>query len=318
MRDLIVDLFAGPGGWDEAARTLQLPGTLIGIEHDPLVCRTRALAGHKTIRADVAHVATEPFEQKTRILLASPPCQPFSVAGKKRGWEDVTRIEEHAKRCVSGWVPYPNDGWHDPNAPLVLEILRWALLLEPEWVFCEQVPRVLEFYELVAEIFEQRGWAAWTGQLNAADFGVAQTRRRAFLIASRTKTPIVPTPTHTETTQPYLLGGLLPWVSVEQKLGCPSGKFGFPRKNDRGSTPDGYRARDWRPTSAPAFALTEKARSWQLHAATEQRQFTINEALLLQSFRPDYPVAGPRTRQFEQVANAVPPLLATHLLQQAH
>lgn len=39
-------------------------------------------------------------------------------------------------------------------------------------------------------------------------------------------------------------------------------RVGFPRLDDRGDSPDGYRERDWREGDEPSFSVTEKARSW--------------------------------------------------------
>lgn len=48
----------------------------------------------------------------------------------------------------------------------------------------------------------------------------------------------------------------------------------------------------------------------------EPIRLTVRDALVLQSFRPDYPVQGTKTAQFSQIGNAVPPLLAARVLEQ--
>ena len=49
-----VDLCAGPGGWDVAARDLGMD--VSGIEIDAATCRTRRAAGLRTFEADITRV----------------------------------------------------------------------------------------------------------------------------------------------------------------------------------------------------------------------------------------------------------------------
>jgi DNA (cytosine-5)-methyltransferase 1 len=62
--------------------------------------------------------------------------------------------------------------------------------------------------------------------------------------------------------------------------------------------------------SAPGHHDSEVSGSQQANAV----RVSLAEALVLQSFDPDYPVQGSKTKQYEQVGNAIPVLLAWHIL----
>jgi DNA (cytosine-5)-methyltransferase 1 len=85
-----MDLFAGPrrlgrgnpGRW--ASRRW-------ASRRDPAACATARAAGHRRLQADVTRW-TRPRSGRCTGLLASPPCQGFSMAGKGRGREDAAHL----------------------------------------------------------------------------------------------------------------------------------------------------------------------------------------------------------------------------------
>ena len=190
---MILDGFAGPGGWDEGLRILGRTD-VVGIEWDADACRTATAAGHARVRADVEHFPLEHLAGEVEGLIMSPPCPDFSTAGKHRG--------------VDG-----------ESGRLIFEVMRWARELRPAWIACEQVPPALEWWQRFAVELEADGYRTWAGVLNAADYGVPQTRRRAFLLASLDFQPQPPTATHAREPQPSMFGELAPWVSMADALG---------------------------------------------------------------------------------------------------
>lgn len=71
----------------------------------------------------------------------------------------------------------------------------------------EEVPDVLPLWRQYAAILRAWGFSMWTGILNAADYGVPQTRKRAILLASRVRTAEPPAPTHARAAEPESLFG---------------------------------------------------------------------------------------------------------------
>lgn len=396
----LIDLFAGPGGWDVAAHALGLEP--LGVEWDGAACDTRRAAGLPTLQADVAELDPRAVAGPgpVGLLIASPPCQTFSMAGGGEGRALAPELAAVALARLGfnsedAEVAMATVGEADPRSLLVTEPARWIADLEPETVCMEQVPSVLPIWEAYADGLRRLGYSAWTGVLSAERYGVPQTRRRAILIASRVRDVGEPPATHQRYISPTkdrtdmdtLFGDdtpergrivhpadrdLLPWVSMAEALGWTDGPSPSPAPtvhfghalNSVTWVPAEYNSRDQRDgrtgaphrrrqveEPAPTIAAESRNDSWcgdrpattvacdpriqppghklnaddlaagrddyDGRAGTNAVRVTVEQAAALQSFPDGYPWQGSRTKQFEQVGNAVPPLLALAVLSAA-
>ncbi|MEE1797415.1 DNA cytosine methyltransferase [Streptomyces sp. JV176] len=381
---MILDLFAGPGGWSHALSMLGVRD--VGLEWDVWACRTRVRAGMLTVRADVARYPVWPWLGRTRGLIASPPCQAWSMAGRRLGLVDQPLVHQAVADLAAGRDTRTKllTACQDDRSLLAAEPMRYLHALntvgEPEWIAMEEVPDVLPLWKQYASVLRSWGFSVWTGIIQAADYGVPQTRRRAILLASRVRTAEPPAPTHARVAEPESLfgPGRARWVSMAQALGwgatdrpvptvcAGGGPGGGPEPFPSGSRKTLSDARDrgtWTPRpdgTAPATTSATGAHrwSWSLrsnnqanatirsiaepagtlffgHRANECTwvaepahphiddeelvtpepiRITAREAGILQTFPAGHPWAGNKGQQFSQIGNAVPPLLAGHLL----
>lgn len=274
---MILDLFAGPGGWDEG---LRMAGRhdVAGVEWDEDACATAEAAGHARFCADVRELRPRRFAtEAVEGVVASPPCQPFSENGKRGGVAD-------------------------PRGELVHEAMRWVEELRPRWVAFEQVKTVHPIWREHAATLRTWGYSAWSQVIDAADYGVPQNRQRAVLLARRDGVAAeLPPETHSR----------LRWVSMAKALGWPPDwvvntgldwKKGQPRESAQKV-----------PATRPAPTITTRSvGQWRVYTSpTEYRGLTEREAGTLQTFPPDYPWQGPtQLARATQIGNAIPPLLA--------
>jgi site-specific DNA-cytosine methylase len=260
----IVDLFAGAGGWAEGLRMLGM--SALGVETNEWACATAAAAGHDCLQADVA--ALDPLSlSPVWGLIGSPPCQAYSTAGKGLGRVDKPLVIACAHELAAG---------HDSRAARLSECADSRLLLtvEPLRFALEQVPAVLELWTIFAGLLAVHGYHTAAGVLSAERYGVPQTRKRAFLLASLDGPVTLPATTHRSYNPrrketPPQEAALKPWVSMAEALGWQAGdRVGFPRRKDTpGNQPSKhdtgtYRSRDRRPGTQPAPRLTSRTRSW--------------------------------------------------------
>ena len=310
-----IELFAGAGG---LALGLEKAGihTVEYVEFDKTCCETLIVnrPNWNVICDDIHNVSFAKFRGRVDLVTGGFPCQAFSYAGKKLGFEDTrgTLFHEFA-RCVNEVQPLM----------FLAENVRGLV--------SHDKGRTLQ---TIIDVFESLGYRTQMKVLNAAYYGVGQKRERLVIVGTRNDCNInfnFPEPEDKMTTLREALDGcpksvgeeysakkkrvldLVPpggcWVDLPESIAkAYMGKSYYSGGGRRGMA----RRIAW---DEPCLTLTCSPSQKQTERChpEETRPFTIREYARIQSFPDDWRFCGGIGDQYKQIGNAVPVELARRI-----
>lgn len=168
-----VDLFAGIGGirigFDRAFQNCI--ETVFVSEWDEYAQKTYTanFHDHFKINGDITKISENDVPDFD-ICLAGFPCQAFSLAGKRMGFND-----DYKGLC---------------RGTLFQDVVRICDKHKPKVIFCENVKGLVihdrgRTFKVIKGAFEQIGYKVFSRLLNSKDFGVPQNRERIYIVAFR-------------------------------------------------------------------------------------------------------------------------------------
>lgn len=180
MTGTVIDLFAGVGG---LSRGFEMQGfeVVLANEYDPSIAAAY-VQNHpnaKMIVGDITGLDLQEtfgsYSGKVDVVIGGPPCQGFSQKGQRKTI-------------------------HDPRNFLFKYYVAVVEMVKPRYFVMENVPNLLTsedgfFKREIETLFNDLGYKLSMGVLNAADFGVPQSRHRAVIIGKRDGVaPMLPLP----------------------------------------------------------------------------------------------------------------------------
>lgn len=332
----VIDLFCGCGGLSQGFIEADF-NVILGIDHwkDAIETFNYNHKNSKGIVADLLDLDPEEIKRKNKIgkvdlIIGGPPCQGFSIAGK---------------RIID-----------DERNQLYKSFLQFVDYFKPKGFVMENVPNILSMgggaiKKQILKDFEDIGYKISYDKLLASDFGVPQNRRRAFFVGLKNnfefEFPKPITPDNKITSGDAISD--LPKNSLEDGSQYTiSPKSDFQKKMRNGNkvifnhqitnhkektveiiamVPDGGNYKDLpkelhqtRKVNIAWTRLNSKKPSFTIDTGHRHhfhykfnRVPTVRESARIQSFRDEFIFCGSKTSQYKQVGNAVPPLLAKEI-----
>lgn len=177
----ILDLFCGAGGFSYGMHRNKHFITAVALDFNEKAAytfkknmpKTDVVTGDITNNEIKKNIIDKSKKAKVNMIIGGPPCQGFSLKGKKLGIDD-------------------------PRNYLFKEYLKLVEEIKPEIFVIENVKSLLTtaggwFKNQILQYIDSLGYHVSYGILNAKQFGVPQSRERAIFICSRSL--VIPLPT---------------------------------------------------------------------------------------------------------------------------
>ena len=312
-----IDLFSGPGGLTLGMKAAGITPVMgVEVNKDAVATYLTHTPESDHRHADIRQIEFGEFEGKVDVVYGGPPCQPFSLGGRRQGQND--------------------------ERDMVPQFVRAIAQVKPSAFVMENVPGLLSsrykaYFDWLLTELEEAGFVCSWRILKACDYGVPQNRKRVFIVGMRGREFRFPVPTHGKSP-------LLPHVASSRILGPDP--IGEPAKSPViyapivDLRPNPYHGHIYkgggRPVdpNAPCQTIYASAGGNKTHwMDTENivpdyhahlkrggasrsgivpgaRRLSVEESAIFQTFPPDLIFQGSRSSQYTQVGDAVPPMLA--------
>jgi len=293
----VVSMFSGCGGMDlgfhGGFKILDreydlLPFEVIWAnEHNPAACKTYQRNLGIDIKCEDVWTAIDSIPEQADVLIGGFPCQDVSVNGKRQG--------------ING-----------KRTGLYKAMIEGIKRVKPKVFVAENVKGLLmkddgESIRQVVSDFEELGYKVSYELLDAANFGVPQTRERVIIIGVSDKTRKFQHPEPVVTKEGWLTAKAV-LEDLEMIEENPEINHIWSRANK--SSEQGNRKLV---ANRPGYTIRAECHGNIQYHYSLKRRISMREAARIQSF-PDSFIFEAKLRETErQIGNAVPPVLAWHV-----
>ena len=267
------------------------------------------VSNFEQIVEDLSPLASKPFDG---VFIGGPPCQPFSIAANQRFRKTGPRFKRVGFK-------------HAENGSLLFSFVDLIVEFQPAVFVIENVPGLRDVdggqqLALAISMLTDAGyWIEEPRIYDASDYGVPQYRRRMIVVGSRKQRQF----SMESTSEPIGCGGVLANLPTQEVPNHDTRNHRIMSirrymRLDYGQRDQLGRVDRLNPTKPSKTVIAGGSNGGgRSHLHPEiPRTLSVRECARLQTFPDNYKFVGSTARQFTQVGNAVPPVLAANLAKQ--